>query len=136
MLGLTAEQIGTVLVGASLAISAIMGGRKGRDILQKKPAEAGDNVMEVAGAIVSDKGVEKMVKALDEFTSAAILMTAAIERDVSAKARLTTALGESSLALNRNSEVSEEMRDEIKETGSRLEGLTRELIRSGVRRHD
>ena len=135
MLGLTAEQIGTVLVGASLAISAIMGGRKGRDMLQKQPVQSGD-VMEVAGAIVSDKGVDKMVRALDEFTSASILMTAAIERDVTAKTKLTAALTESSHSLNRNSEVSEEMRDEIKETGSRLEGLTRELIRSGVRRHD
>ena len=65
------------------------------------------------------------MKSLDGFTAAAVLLTAAIDRDVDAKSKLT-------LSLNRNSEVSEDMRDEIKDTGTKLERLKDELIRAGV----
>ena len=122
MLGLTAEQIGTVILGLSLGIIGLMGGQKGRQIAQAKPSSPAD-IVEVAGAIVSDKGVERMVAALDDFTSAAKMLTAAIDRDVDAKAKLT-------VSLNRNSDVSVDMREQIRETEAKLDQLKTELIRS------
>ena len=122
MLGLTAEQIGTVILGLSLGIIGLMGGHRGKQIAQSKPSTPGD-IVEVAGAIVSDKGVERMVAALDDFTAAAKMLTAAIDRDVDAKAKLTT-------SLNRNSDVSDDMREQIRETEAKLDRLRDELIRS------
>lgn len=122
MLGLTAEQIGTIILGISLGIIGLMGGQKGRQIAQAKPPSPAD-IVEVAGAIVSDKGVERMVSALDNFTAAAKLLTAAIDRDVEAKGKLTA-------SLNRNSDVSEDMREQIRETETKLDRLRDEIIRS------
>lgn len=123
MLGLTAEQIGTVILGLSLGIIGLMGGQKGKQIAQGKGPPSQADVVEVAGAIVSDRGVERMVAALDDFTAAAKLLTAAIDRDVDAKAKLTT-------SLNRNSDVSDDMREQIRETEAKLDRLRDELIRS------
>ena len=123
MLGLTAEQIGTVILGLSLGIIGLMGGQKGRQIAQGKGPPSQTDVVEVAGAIVSDRGVERMVAALDDFTAAAKLLTAAIDRDVDAKAKLT-------VSLNRNSDVSVDMREQIRETEAKLDQLKTELIRS------
>lgn len=125
MLGLSAEEFGTVLFAAALAITTFLGGKKGKEVLTKKPA-AQPEMIEVAGAIVSDKAVDRMVKSLDAFSSAAVLMTAAIERDVDAKSKLTA-------SLNRNSDVSEDMRDEIKDTGRKLERMKDELIRVQIK---
>lgn len=123
MLGLTAEQIGTVILGLSLGIIGLMGGHRGKQIAQGKGPPSQADVVEVAGAIVSDRGVERMVAALDDFTAAAKLLTAAIDRDVDAKAKLTT-------SLNRNSDVSDDMREQIRETEAKLDRLRDELIRS------
>ena len=79
MLGLTAEQIGTVILGLSLGIIGLMGGQKGKQIAQGKGPPAQTDVVEVAGAIVSDRGVERMVAALDDFTAAAKMLKTAIE---------------------------------------------------------
>ena len=123
MLGLTAEEIGTIILGISMGLITIMGGQKGRQIAQGKGPPSQADVVEVAGAIVSDRGVERMVAALDDFTAAAKLLTAAIDRDVDAKAKLTT-------SLNRNSDVSDDMREQIRETEAKLDRLRDELIRS------
>ena len=123
MLGLTAEQIGTVILGLSLGIIGLMGGQKGKQIAQGKGPPSQTDVVEVAGAIVSDRGVERMVAALDDFTAAAKMLTAAIDRDVDAKAKLT-------VSLNRNSDVSDDMREQIRETEAKLDRLRDELIRS------
>lgn len=95
---------------------------------KKKPQPQGD-VLEVAGAIVSDKAVDRMVKSLDEFSAAATVLKAAIDRDVEAKGALTAAMIENSRALNRNSDVSEEMHDEIRDVGGRMDNLKTELVR-------
>lgn len=123
MLGLTAEQIGTVILGLSLGIIGLMGGQKGKQIAQGKGPPSQTDVVEVAGAIVSDKGVERMVAALDDFTAAAKMLKTAIERDVEAKDKLT-------VSLNRNSDVSVDMREQIRETEAKLDRLREELIRS------
>ncbi len=123
MLGLTAEQIGTVILGLSLGIIGLMGGHRGKQIAQGKGPPSQADVVEVAGAIVSDKGVERMVAALDDFTAAAKMLTAAIDRDVDAKSKLT-------VSLNRNSDVSDDMREQIRETEAKLDRLRDELIRS------
>lgn len=123
MLGLTAEEIGTIILGISMGLITIMGGQKGKQIAQGKGPPSQADVVEVAGAIVSDRGVERMVAALDDFTAAAKMLTAAIDRDVDAKAKLTT-------SLNRNSDVSDDMREQIRETEAKLDRLRDELIRS------
>ena len=125
MLGLTAEQIGTVILGLSMGLIAIMGGQKGKQVAQGRK-ESPSEMIEVAGAIVSDKAVDRMVQSLDAFTAAATLMTHAIDKDVEAKAKLTA-------ALIRNSDVSEDMRDEIRETASKIDRLREEIIRGGGR---
>lgn len=132
MLGLTAEQIGTVILGLSMGLIAIMGGQKGKQVAQGRK-ESPSEMIEVAGAIVSDKAVDRMVDALDGFTASAKLLTAAINADVEAKKALTAAMTENSRALNRNSDVSEEMHDEIRDTASRIDRLREEIIRGGVR---
>ena len=109
--------------GGRLVVIGLMGGQKGKQIAQGKGPPSQTDVVEVAGAIVSDRGVERMVAALDDFTAAAKLLTAAIDRDVDAKAKLTT-------SLNRNSDVSDDMREQIRETEAKLDRLREELIRS------
>lgn len=98
---------------------------------RKKKSQPQDTMLEVAGAIVSDKSVDRMVKSLDEFSAAATVLKAAIDKDVAAKAELTEALAINSRALGRNSDVSEEMHDELKDTATRLDRLRDELIRGG-----
>lgn len=123
MLGLTAEQIGTVILGLSLGIIGLMGGQKGKQIAQGKGPPSQTDVVEVAGAIVHPRDVEKLLKALEGVTAGAALLAVAIDKDVEAKGKMT-------VALNRNSDVSEDMHQQIRETESKLDRLRDELIRS------
>lgn len=125
MMGLSAENIGTVILGLSLAIIALLGGQKGKQMAQGRPPQQNE-MMEVAGAIVSDKAVVSMVTALDGFTASAKLLTLAIDKDVEAKGKLTTALA-------RNADAAEEVHDEIKDVAIRLDRLKDELIRSSAK---
>lgn len=122
MLGLTAENIGTIILGFSIAIITLLGGQKGKQIAQGRPGKSED-VLEVAGAIVSDKSVERMVKSLDAFTAAAALMTHSIDKDVAAKAKLTE-------ALDRCSKICGDMLETLEKVDDRLERVKDELIRS------
>ncbi len=138
MLGLTAEQIGTVILGLSMGLIAIMGGQKGKQVAQGRK-ESPSEMIEVAGAIVSDKAVDRMVAALEGFTASAKLLTTAIDKDVEAKARLTAAViadaeakAKLTTALNRNSDVSDDMREQIKDTENKIDRLREELFRSSV----
>ena len=65
MLGLTAEEIGTIILGLSLGIIGLMGGQKGKQIAQGKGPPSQTDVVEVAGAIVHPRDVEKLLKALE-----------------------------------------------------------------------
>lgn len=94
---------------------------------KKKPQPQGD-VLEVAGAIVSDKAVDRMVKSLDEFSAAATVLKAAIDRDVEAKGALTAAMIENSRALWRNSDVSEDMHQQIKDAENKMDRLREEML--------
>lgn len=119
------QDIGLVLVALIGLVGTIWGGRAGRDKLTGRAASLqkpdGDTV-EIRGAIVSDRAVEKMVASFDA-------LTAAVGRDVEAKTKLTAALA-------RNSDVSEDMHEQIKDTGSKLERLKDEFIRAGIRARD
>lgn len=128
MLGLTAEQIGTVILGLSMGLIAIMGGQKGKQVAQGRK-ETSSEMIEVAGAIVSDKAVNRMVDAMDALSASNALLTHAINADVEAKKALTAAMAENSRALNRNSDVSEEMHEKIRDAGGRMDRLKDELIR-------
>ena len=126
MLGMSAESIGTFLTGLGLAIIAILGGKAGKEkVTGRQPG--GAPVMEVAGAIVSDKAVERMVKSLDEFSSAAILMTAAIERDVDAKKALTRAMEKHGQDLKDNTEACVEMGRSIDKVDAHIGKLATEM---------
>lgn len=128
MLGLTAEQIGTVILGISMGLIAIMGGQKGKQVAQGRK-ETPSEMIEVAGAIVSDKAVDRMVASMDALSASNTLLTHAINADVEAKKALTAAMIDNSRALNRNSDVSEEMHEEIRDVGGRMDNLKTELVR-------
>lgn len=128
MLGLTAEQIGTVLLAISLLITGKLAQQKGKDIVSKSPPQEG--TMEIAGAVISDRAVDRLVKSLDAFSAAATLMTHAINTDVDAKTSLTKALIEHGKSMDRNTGASEDVRNEIREAGAKLERLKDELIRA------
>lgn len=121
MLGLTAEEIGTIILGLSLGIIGLMGGQKGRQIAQGKGPPSQADVVEVAGAIVHPRDVEKLLKALEGVTAGAALLAVAIDKDVEAKSKLT-------VALNRNSDVSEDMHQQIKDAENKMERLREELL--------
>lgn len=118
-----------LLIGGLLAHFGIGQVRRARQV-----PEAQSEIVEVAGAIVSDKAVDRMIKSLDEFSAAATLLKAAIDRDVEAKGKLTAAMVENSRQLGRNSDVSEEMHEQVKDTGTRLDRLKEELIRTSAHR--
>ena len=88
MLGLTAEQIGTVILGLSMGLIAIMGGQKGKQVAQGRK-ESPSEMIEVAGAIVSDKAVDRMVASMDALSASNTMLTSAINADVEAKKALT-----------------------------------------------
>ena len=129
MLGLTAEQIGTVLLAISLLITGRLAQQKGREIVSKAPATEGP-AMEIRGALISDRAADRIVQSLDAFTASATLLKSAIDRDVEAKTALTKALGINSLSMDRNTDVSQHMREEIRETGDVMGRLKDELIRT------
>ena len=123
---LNSQDLGLVLVALIGVIGSVFGTKAGRDKLTKpggQPQSAGEMV-EIRGAIVSDKAVDKMVAAFEALTHA-------VDKDVEAKGKLTVALVDSGRRLDRNSDVSEEMRDDIREVNRTMEGLKAELIRSG-----
>ena len=124
---LESPDLSAAIIGFFTMLAAIFGGGTIAQLFggKAKPAAPPPAFAEVKGAIVDNAGVDRMVKSLDGFTAAAVLLTAAIDRDVNAKSKLT-------LSLNRNSEVSEDMRDDIREAASKLERLKDELIRAGV----
>lgn len=134
MLGLSAEDLGTVILAASLALIALLGGMKGKAMAQGTRSPRKEDVLEVAGAIVSDKAVDAMVKSLNATTDACSLLAHAISRDVDAKEKLTAALASHGTKLDRNSETAEDMRETIQSVDTRVERLKDELIRFQFRR--
>lgn len=98
-------------------------------VRKQKTAAAPSEMIEVAGAIVSDKAVDRMVKSMDALSASNTMLTHAINTDVEAKKALTQAMAENSRALHRNSDVSEEMHEEIRDTGNRIDQLKTELVR-------
>lgn len=133
MLGLTAEQIGTVLLAVALLITGKLGHQKGKEIVAKAPP-LNTETMELRGAVITDKAADRLVQSMDAFTASATLLKSAIDRDVDAKTALTKALNVNSASLDRNSEVSQDMREEIRETGDMIGKLKDELIRGGGKR--
>lgn len=123
---LNSQDLGLVLVAIIGVIGSIFGTKAGRDKLTKPAhqAQGTGEMVEIRGAIVSDKAVDKMVAAFEALTQA-------IDKDVDAKGKLTLALHESGRRLDRNSDVSEEMRDDIRDIGRTMENLKAELIRHG-----
>ena len=129
MLGLSAEEFGFVLSALAFALVSFLGGKAGKDALVKRngPAAAPDGVMEVAGAIVSDKAVDRMVKSMDAFTSASVLLTAAIDKDVEAKAKLTAMVEKHGRHLGDNTAACEDMGRNIQRVDAHIGKLVTEL---------
>lgn len=130
MLGLTAEQLGTVLLAVSLLITGRLAQQKGKEIVSKAPPQDAGNTVELRGAVISDKAADRIVQSMDAFTASATMLKSAIDRDVEAKQALTKALGINSASMDRNSDVSQHMREEIRETGDAIGRLKDEMIRS------
>lgn len=129
MLGLDANDLGTVLTGIGLALIALLGGKTTREMASRKQ-QPPQGTVELAGAVISDKAVERMVKSLDEFSSAANALKSAIDRDVAAKKAMTEALVSNSRALDRNNDVADEVNDGMKDTARIMSDLKTEIIRS------
>lgn len=71
MFGLDSEQMGFVLYAVALAFIGIIGGSKGKEFIKGSPAASQkDNVVEVAGAIVSDKKVNELIDAVNVLVGA------------------------------------------------------------------
>lgn len=73
MFGLDSDQFGFVLYAFGLALVGWLGGSKGKEFLTAKPvktaqADTAQNLVEVAGAIVSDKMAAEWVRAAEELT--------------------------------------------------------------------
>lgn len=112
---LESNDLGLVLVALIGLIGSWFGGSRIKDSMtgapQKSAAPLPERTVEIAGALVSDKAVDKMVASMDA---------------------LAAALNESGKRIDRNSDVSEEMRDDIREVNRTMEGLKAEFIRAGV----
>lgn len=105
MLGLNAEQLGTILLAVSITIITLMGGKKGREVAQGKPAR-GQDVIEVAGALVSDRAVTEWTRSADENTTALIALAKALDRN-------TAACGEMHEAIKDATDEMRELRREV-----------------------
>lgn len=129
MLGLSAEEFGFVLVSLAFALTSFLGGKAGKDALVKRqaPAPAPDGVLEVAGSIVSDRAVDRMVKSLDAFTSASVLLATAIDKDVEAKAKLTAMVEKHGRLLEENTAACEDMGRHIQKVDGHISKLATEM---------
>lgn len=126
---LESNDLGLVLIALIGLIGSIFTGSKVRDVTGKKPSDPPKEFAEVKGAIVDARDVDRMVKHLEATTAALTLHTATVEKDTVAKEALTKALNANSASMDRNSDVSQDMRDEIRETGDVIGRLKDELIR-------
>lgn len=114
MFGLSADDISTVIVGVSLAFIALMGGQKGRQIAQGRSKK--DDVVEVAGALVSDKAAAEWIKANDALSAGMTVMSRAVDRNTDAIETITDDLRD---VKGKLSDVAKEM-----EIASRLHDRT------------
>lgn len=105
MLGLTAEQIGTVLLAVSLLITGRLAQQKGKEIVAKAPAQEG-GTLEVAGAIVSDKAAKEWVKAAE---------------------KLSEIMDRHAHCLSENTDACRDMSDEITKVGAKIGKLATEM---------
>lgn len=108
MLGLNADQIGTILLAVSLTIVSLMGGRKGREMVKGAGPAPAAGIVEVAGAIVSDKAVTEWVKSANENTAAVMVLAKSIDK---------------------NTEACRDAASSAKDASDAMEVLTREIIR-------
>lgn len=92
-----------------------------------RKAPQGESVMEVAGAIVSDKAVEKMVASMDALCASNTALTHTVNADVKAKAELTQVLTRVVTALDRNTDGADDMLDGIKDAAGKLDRMATEL---------
>lgn len=81
MLGLTAEQIGAVLLGFSIFISTLWGGRAGKQALSKEPKATSNPVefLEVNAAVINPAVAAEMVHAVRENTQAVKELTDVVD---------------------------------------------------------
>lgn len=110
MLGLTAEQVGTVLLAIALLITGKLGHQKGKEIVAKAPPPNGETV-ELRGAVISDRAVDVMVKSMDALSASNTMLTHATNLDTEAKGALTKALHAAAAAGDRMAESSEANRE-------------------------
>lgn len=111
MLGLNADDLGLVFTALATALLTVMGGKKGKEILTRRDAQpaTSSNVMEVAGAIVSDRVAKEWIDAVHD-----------LSRDIQTL----------SADIRVNTGACKEAAANAKDAGDAMEVLTREIIRS------
>lgn len=79
MLGLTAENIGTILTGLGFAMIGLLGGRS-----LKGAGKPSQPAMEIAGAIISDKKAVEIIEAAGRLEKAIVDHRTALDRNTKA----------------------------------------------------
>ena len=128
MLGLSAEDIGKILLAVSLLITGRLAHQKGKEIVSRSPETQGET-MELRGAVISDRAADRLVMAMDAYTASSTMLKASIDRDVEAKQAMTKALSTNSLSLDRNSDTADDLKGEIRDVRNSIERLKDEMIR-------
>lgn len=105
MLGLTAEQLGTVLLAVSLLITGRLAQQKGKEIVAKAPPADGGNTVELRGAVISDKAAVTLAQSMDALAASNTMLTHATNLDTDAKTALTKALHQMIACIDRNIET-------------------------------
>lgn len=103
------------VVNALLLFIAGLLGILGYGQARKKVAAPETEQMQVAGAIIDRKDVDRMVTTFDRLTAAIVALTAMMP--------------DHKKSLDQSSEAVDEMREAVKDIGRDLQDVTRELIR-------
>lgn len=107
MFGMSSDEIGNFLIGLSIAITAIWGGMKGKEKLTKtRPETKPETMMEVSGAIVSDKKANEWIAAVNE---------------------LTEGLKSHGQKLDRNTDACDRISGRMDKTGTSMDNLAKEM---------
>lgn len=115
MFGMTGEQFGFFLIAFSTAITALMAGNKAKQMTKAQTASPQTEKLEIAGAVIDPASAKMLADAFRTNTDA---VTA-----------LNSNMVEHRKALDRNSEVCEDMRSDIREAANKMERLKDEMIR-------
>lgn len=126
MQGVDLEKLANALL---ILIVGVMGAFGVGQARRTKKAQPDTETMELAGAVISDRAADRLIKSMDALAASNTMLTHATNMDTDAKKALTKALEQASEALDGNTEVAGEMRSDIKEVARDMRSMTTEMIR-------